>query len=154
MAKAKDLVIVESPAKAKTIEKYLGSDYKVKASMGHLRDLPKSRMGVEIENGFEPEYIPVQEKKDLIEELRSAAKAAGTVYLATDPDREGEAISWHLKELFSSPQLSRASSSQYSWGTKLSISSSRSVTMRVATDWTLPALRPLRTFFQSRGESS
>ena len=103
MAKAKDLVIVESPAKAKTIEKYLGSDYKVKASMGHLRDLPKSRMGVEIENGFEPEYIPVQEKKDLIEELRSAAKAAGTVYLATDPDREGEAISWHLKELLELP---------------------------------------------------
>ena len=99
MAKAKDLVIVESPAKAKTIEKYLGGQYKVKASMGHLRDLPKSKLGVDIEHGFEPEYIPVKDKKDLIAELKKDAKAAGTVYLATDPDREGEAISWHLREL-------------------------------------------------------
>ena len=99
MAKKKDLVIVESPAKAKTIEKYLGSGYKVVASMGHLRDLPKSKMGVDIENGFEPKYIPVRDKKELIAELKKEAKSAGTVYLATDPDREGEAISWHLKEL-------------------------------------------------------
>ena len=99
MAKAKNLVIVESPAKAKTIEKYLGSDYKVTASMGHLRDLPKSKMGVDIENGFEPQYIPVRDKKELIAELKKESKAADTVYLATDPDREGEAISWHLKEL-------------------------------------------------------
>ena len=99
MAKAKDLVIVESPAKAKTIEKYLGSGYKVTASMGHLRDLPKSKMGVDIEHGFEPQYIPVRDKKDLIAELKKEAKSAKTVYLATDPDREGEAISWHLKEL-------------------------------------------------------
>ena len=99
MARGKDLVIVESPAKAKTIEKYLGGQYKVKASMGHLRDLPKSKLGVDIENGFEPEYIPVKDKKDLIAELKKDAKSAGTVYLATDPDREGEAISWHLKEL-------------------------------------------------------
>jgi DNA topoisomerase-1 len=98
MAK-KNLVIVESPAKAKTIEKYLGSDYKVTASMGHLRDLPKSKMGVDIENGFEPKYIPVRDKKDLIAELKKESKSAKTVYLATDPDREGEAISWHLKEL-------------------------------------------------------
>lgn len=99
MAKAKELVIVESPAKAKTIEKYLGSNYRVKASMGHLRDLPKSKLGVDIENGFEPQYIPVKDKRELISELKKDAKIAGTVYLATDPDREGEAISWHLKEL-------------------------------------------------------
>ncbi len=99
MAKAKDLVIVESPAKAKTIEKYLGSGYEVTASMGHLRDLPKSKMGVDIEHGFEPQYIPVRDKKELINELKKEAKEAKTVYLATDPDREGEAISWHLKEL-------------------------------------------------------
>ena len=99
MAKTKDLVIVESPAKAKTIEKYLGGDYKVTASMGHLRDLPKSKMGVDIEHGFEPQYIPVRDKTELINELKKAAKSAKTVYLATDPDREGEAISWHLKEL-------------------------------------------------------
>ena len=99
MAKAKELVIVESPSKAKTIEKYLGGNYKVTASMGHLRDLPKSKLGVDLEHGFQPEYIPVKEKKDLIEELKADSKKAPVVYLATDPDREGEAISWHLKEL-------------------------------------------------------
>ena len=99
MAKAKDLVIVESPSKAKTIEKYLGSGYRVTASMGHLRDLPKKELGVDVENGFRPKYIPVAERKDLIEELKAESRKAGTVYLATDPDREGEAISWHLKEL-------------------------------------------------------
>ena len=103
MSKAKDLVIVESPAKAKTIEKYLGGNYKVTASMGHLRDLPKSKMGVDIENGFEPQYIPVRDKKELIAQLKQDAKSAGIVYLATDPDREGEAISWHLKELLELP---------------------------------------------------
>ena len=103
MAKAKDLVIVESPAKAKTIEKYLGGEYRVTASMGHLRDLPKSKMGVDIENGFEPQYIPVRDKTELINELKKASKSAKTVYLATDPDREGEAISWHLKELLDLP---------------------------------------------------
>ena len=90
MAKAKNLVIVESPAKAKAIEKYLGSDYKVTASMGHLRDLPKSKMGVDIEHGFEPRYIPVRDKKELISELKKEAKSAKTVYLATDPDRRSE----------------------------------------------------------------
>ena len=104
MAKAApNLVIVESPAKAKTIEKYLGPEYKVKASMGHLRDLPKSVMGVDIENGFEPDYQPVKGKEDSIEELRRDAKKSSRVYLATDPDREGEAISWHLKELLGLP---------------------------------------------------
>ncbi len=100
MAKAKkDLVIVESPAKAKTIEKYLGGNYTVVASMGHLRDLPKSTLGVDIEGGFVPKYIPVKGREDVIGDLKKKSKAAGTVYLATDPDREGEAISWHLKEL-------------------------------------------------------
>ena len=98
MAKASNLVIVESPSKAKTIGKYLGPDYVVKASMGHLRDLPKSTMGVDLEN-FDPHYIPVKGKEDLIKDLKDAAAKADTVYLATDPDREGEAISWHLKEL-------------------------------------------------------
>ena len=100
---AKNLVIVESPAKAKTIEKYLGSDYEVLASMGHLRDLPKSKLGVDIENNFEPEYIPVKERADIIEKLKKKAKSAPHVYLATDPDREGEAISWHLKEMLAIP---------------------------------------------------
>ena len=95
----KNLVIVESPAKAKTIEKYLGSNYKVVASMGHLRDLPKSTLGIDIENDFEPKYIPVRDHKEVIDNLKKLSKTAGTVYLATDPDREGEAISWHLKEL-------------------------------------------------------
>ncbi len=103
MGKANNLVIVESPSKAKTIGKYLGPDYVVKASMGHLRDLPKSKMGVDLENGFKPEYIPVRGKEDLIKELKTAAAQAKTVYLATDPDREGEAISWHLKELLGLP---------------------------------------------------
>ena len=104
MAKAKtDLVIVESPAKARTIEKYLGSNYQVVASMGHLRDLPKSTMGVDIDGDFTPQYLPVKDRADVIADLKKRAKSAGTVYLATDPDREGEAISWHLKELLNLP---------------------------------------------------
>lgn len=104
MARAKkNLVIVESPAKAKTIEKYLGGDYTVVASMGHLRDLPKSTLGVDVDNGFAPEYRPVKGREDVIDDLRKKAKSAPTVYLATDPDREGEAISWHLKELLELP---------------------------------------------------
>ena len=103
MSKSSNLVIVESPSKAKTIGKYLGPDYTVKASMGHLRDLPKSTMGVDIERGFQPEYVPLESKEALIEELRKAARKADTVYLATDPDREGEAISWHLMELLELP---------------------------------------------------
>ena len=99
-----DLVIVESPSKAKTIGKYLGPDFQVKACMGHLRDLPKSTMGVDLEHDFAPEYIPMKEKADLIKELKKAADKAGTVYLATDPDREGEAISWHIKELLGLPE--------------------------------------------------
>ncbi len=103
MAKPSNLVIVESPSKAKTIGRYLGPDYTVKASMGHLRDLPKSTMGVDLEGNFEPKYIPVKGKEDIIKDLKSAAAKVDTVYLATDPDREGEAISWHLKELLKLP---------------------------------------------------
>lgn len=98
-AKKKTLVIVESPSKAKTIGKYLGPSYKVIASVGHVRDLPKSKLGIDIENDFKPEYISIRGKGDLIKELKKEAKAAGKVYLATDPDREGEAISWHLAYL-------------------------------------------------------
>ena len=98
-AKKKTLVIVESPSKAKTIGKYLGSSYKVIASVGHVRDLPKSKLGIDIDNDFEPEYISIRGKGDLIKELKKEAKAADKVYLATDPDREGEAISWHLAYL-------------------------------------------------------
>ena len=92
----KYLVIVESPAKAKTIEKYLGRNYKVVASVGHIRDLPKSKMGIDFENNYEPHYISIRGKGDVIKGLRSAAKKAEKVYLASDPDREGEAIAWHL----------------------------------------------------------
>ena len=92
----KTLVIVESPSKAKTIGKYLGANYKVIASVGHVRDLPKSKLGIDIEQDFEPQYIPIRGKGDIIKELRKEAKKASKVYLATDPDREGEAISWHL----------------------------------------------------------
>ncbi len=99
MGQSHNLVIVESPSKAKTIGRYLGPNYTVKASMGHLRDLPKSKMGVDLENDFTPQYIPVRGKESLIKELKTEAAKAETVYLATDPDREGEAISWHLKEL-------------------------------------------------------
>ena len=97
---AKTLVIVESPAKAKTIEKFLGKGhYTVKASVGHVRDLPKSRLGVDIENNFEPQYINIRGKGDVIKELKKEAKKSKKVYLATDPDREGEAISWHLAHI-------------------------------------------------------
>ena len=93
---AKNLVIVESPAKVKTIKKFLGSNYEVAASMGHVRDLPRSQMGIDVENDFEPKYITIRGKGELLAKLRKAAKSADRVYLATDPDREGEAISWHL----------------------------------------------------------
>lgn len=94
-----NLVIVESPAKAKTIKKYLGGGYEVIASMGHIRDLPKSKMGVDIENGFLPQYINMPDKKETIKRLKDAAKKSDKVFLATDPDREGEAISWHLAHI-------------------------------------------------------
>ncbi|MDR1658509.1 MAG: type I DNA topoisomerase [Deltaproteobacteria bacterium] len=95
---AKDLLIVESPAKAKTISKYLGPDYQVMASIGHIRDLPKNKLGVDVENNFTPEYVPSEGKDKVIQELRRAAKGKNTVYLGPDPDREGEAIAWHIAE--------------------------------------------------------
>ena len=88
-----NLVIVESPAKAKTIQKYLGKDYDVVASMGHIRDLPKSRLGVDVEHNFEPHYIAIKGKEEIIRNLKAKAKKSDHIYLATDPDREGEAIS-------------------------------------------------------------
>lgn len=97
--KKKNLVIVESPAKAKTIKKYLGTGYEVVASMGHLRDLPKSQLGIDLSDNFEPKYITIRGKGDLISKLKKDAKNSAKVYLATDPDREGEAISWHLANL-------------------------------------------------------
>ncbi|OKZ66728.1 MAG: hypothetical protein BHW05_01285 [Clostridium sp. 42_12] len=95
---AKNLVIVESPSKATTIKKFLGSTYEVVASNGHVRDLPKSTLGIDIENDFEPKYITIRGKGDLLAKLRKAVKKADKIYLATDPDREGEAISWHLSK--------------------------------------------------------
>src|SRR5206468_9941340 len=93
---AKALVVVESPAKAKTINKYIGRDYKVLASMGHIRDLPKSRLGVDVDNDFAEQYESLVSRKKVIKELKDAAKEATEIYVATDPDREGEAIGWHL----------------------------------------------------------
>src|SRR5574340_1076142 len=99
---AKSLVIVESPAKAKTINRYLGAGYTVKASMGHVMDLPKKELGVDLKNNFKPNYEVIPSKKETIKSLKSAAKDADTIYLAADPDREGEAICWHLRELLDS----------------------------------------------------
>ncbi|MDO9533816.1 MAG: toprim domain-containing protein, partial [Bacillota bacterium] len=90
------LVIVESPAKARTIGKFLGKKYQVKASIGHLVDLPKSQLGIDVEDNFEPKYITIRGKGKILKELKEAGKKASQVFLATDPDREGEAISWHL----------------------------------------------------------
>src|SRR5512134_2866676 len=94
----KSLVIVESPAKAKTISKILGKDFTVKASVGHVKDLPVKEMGIDIEKDFTPHYIVIPGKETVIRELKKAAKEADTVYLAPDPDREGEAIAWHIAE--------------------------------------------------------
>src|SRR4030042_1433347 len=103
---SKKLVIVESPAKAKTLGKILGKSYSLKASLGHVRDLPRSQIGVDIENGFPPKYVVPRAKTKLVNELKQAAKNASTIYLATDPDREGEAIAWHLVEVTKSDKHS------------------------------------------------
>ena len=95
---AKNLVIVESPAKAKTIEGYLGKDFKVVSSYGHVRDLPKDELGIDIAKNFDPTYEVTEDKKDIIRDLKKLVKDYPIVYLASDDDREGEAISWHLKE--------------------------------------------------------
>src|SRR5438128_7798653 len=99
MTAKKSLVIVESPAKANTINKYLGKDFIVKASLGHVKDLPKSKLGVDIKNDFEPVYDVIPGKEKIVKELRAAAKSADRILLAADPDREGEAICQHLKEI-------------------------------------------------------
>jgi DNA topoisomerase-1 len=104
---AKYLVVVESPAKAKTIKKYLGTGYTVKASVGHIKDLPKSKMGVDVEHGFKPEYVVIKSKEKALAELKKFAETADTVYLATDPDREGEAIAWHISEELKHPHAVR-----------------------------------------------
>ncbi|MCL6643190.1 MAG: DNA topoisomerase I, partial [Candidatus Bipolaricaulota bacterium] len=98
MAKEKSVVIVESPTKARTIEKYLGRDFAVISTMGHVRDLPKHRFGVNIEGGFVPTYEPLPERKESLKKLKTAITGAKAIYLATDPDREGEAIAWHVRE--------------------------------------------------------
>ena len=94
----KSLVIVESPAKAKTINKLLGKEYKVMSSVGHIKDLPKSKLGVDVEKDFTPQYEIIKEKKKIVSELKKAGKSADRIYLASDPDREGEAIAWHIAE--------------------------------------------------------
>ncbi|MBQ8003209.1 MAG: type I DNA topoisomerase, partial [Clostridia bacterium] len=104
---AKCLVIVESPAKAKSINKYLGKNYTVMASVGHVRDLPKSTLGVDVEDNFEPKYITIRGKGDLIAKMKKAAKSADKIYLAADPDREGEAISWHLAQMLELDEKSK-----------------------------------------------
>src|SRR4030042_2139065 len=95
---AKKLVIVESPAKARTLGRILGNSYIIKASMGHVRDLPKGALGIDIEHNFAPKYVNISLRKQTINELKASADKASSIYLATDPDREGEAISWHLIE--------------------------------------------------------
>src|SRR6185503_18946591 len=104
MPAKKSLVIVESPAKANTINKYLGKDFVVKASLGHVKDLPKSKLGVDPDDGFKPVYDEIPGKEKVIKELRAAAKTAGRILLAADPDREGEAICQHLKEILEGSQ--------------------------------------------------
>jgi len=107
---AKSLIIVESPAKTRTLKNFLGGAYNVEASMGHVRDLPKSKLGVDVENRFEPQYVAIPERRDVIKKLKEAAKNAEVVYLASDPDREGEAIAWHLQQAL---QLSNARRIQF-----------------------------------------
>ena len=101
---AKNLVIMESPSKAKTVKKFLGANYEVLASNGHVRDFPKSQMGIDADHGFEPKYITIRGKGDVLAKLRKEVKKADKVYLATDPDREGEAIAWHLAHVLKLPE--------------------------------------------------
>ena len=97
--KSNSLIIVESPSKAKTLKRFLGDEYAIEASVGHVRDLPKSDLGVDVDNGFSATYVPSKDKTKVISQLKSIIKKADILYLATDPDREGEAIAWHLMEL-------------------------------------------------------
>ncbi|MCX8053997.1 MAG: type I DNA topoisomerase, partial [Armatimonadetes bacterium] len=104
---SKSLIIVESPAKTKTLKNFLGPEFAIEASMGHVRDLPKNRLGVDINNDFKPHYVSIPERRDVIKRLKEAAQKADTVYLASDPDREGEAIAWHLVETLKIPNARR-----------------------------------------------
>src|SRR5258708_7095610 len=101
------LVVVESPAKAKTISKYLGRGYRVRATVGHIRDLPQKKLGVDVENGFTPQYVTIEGKEKTVAELKHAAKDASEIFLATDPDREGEAIAWHVASQIGGPIVGR-----------------------------------------------
>ena len=123
----KYLVIVESPAKAATIGKFLGNNYKIEASMGHVRDMPKSQMGIDFEHDFEPKYITIRGKGELLGKLRKDAKAADKVYLATDPDREGEAISWHLLHALNLGEEKPISRITFNEITKTAVKKSRTV---------------------------
>ncbi|SVC71251.1 uncharacterized protein METZ01_LOCUS324105, partial [marine metagenome] len=98
-ADSNNLIIVESPSKARTLKRYFGDNYQIEASVGHIRDLPKSDLGVDVDNGFKPTYVADKDKSNVISQLKKLMKNANTLYLATDPDREGEAIAWHLVEL-------------------------------------------------------
>src|SRR5512137_1936848 len=103
---AKSLVIVESPAKARTIKRYLGKGFEVEATMGHIKDLPKSKIGIDIEDGFQPGYKVIPKKRDIVKKIKSLSDKAEAVYLASDPDREGEAIAWHVAEEIKKPDSS------------------------------------------------
>ena len=134
---AKNLVIVESPTKVKTIKKFLGSGYDVEASNGHIRDLPKSRLGIDIENDFEPKYITIRGKGELLAALKKAAKKADNIYLATDPDREGEAISWHLQQAMpaEAPKMHRITFNEITKNAvKASLKSPRDIDMNLVNE--------------------
>ena len=133
------LVIVESPAKAKTIRKYLGGGYEVTASMGHIRDLPQSQLGIDVEHGYAPQYINIKGKEKIIKELKSLAKESDEVFLATDPDREGEAISWHLANLLG---LDTAAENRVTFGEITSVRSRHAGRSRPDGRYNPPAARP------------
>ena len=129
-----DLIIVESPTKIHTIKRTLGSDYNVVACVGHIRDLPKSKLGVDIENGFEPTYVDIKGKETVIKDIKKLAKKADHVYFATDPDREGEAISWHLANMlgFDINDKNRVTFNEITkTGVKAGIESPRTIDMNI-----------------------
>ena len=149
---ARYLVIVESPAKVKTIKKFLGSNYVVTASNGHVRDMPKSQMGIDIENDYEPKYITIRGKGEILAKLRKEVKKADKIYLATDPDREGEAISWHLSKALKleDKKFYRISFNEITKNAvKASLKNPREIDMDLVD--TRPALNPLLTFAHKSG---
>ena len=144
------LVIVESPAKAKTIGKYLGRGYRVRATVGHVRDLPEKKLGIDVEDGFKPEYVTIAGKEPVLAELKKQAKDAREVFIATDPDREGEAIGWHVAGQIRRKGGAPIKRVLFHEITKDAVQSAIS---RTATDWTRPALRCRATLLQSKGLS-